>query len=100
MLKRCPFLSPNYIMSYRLFAANRGRFQAAVCLWHTRTFASKANVYLWENLPGENNTPRKGVEKLLGKLRAERFAQTHPAATTPIDRYDVVIGPYIQNSLL
>lgn len=82
-------------MSYRVFAAKGGGL--ARYLRNTRVFASKANIHLWESLPGENNTPRKGVERLLGKLRAERFAQAHPVATTPLDRYDVAVGPCIYN---
>ncbi|KAL1926235.1 hypothetical protein VTP01DRAFT_5932 [Rhizomucor pusillus] len=76
-------------MSYRVFAAKGGGLVRY--LRNTRVFASKADIHLWESLPGENNTPRKGVERLLGKLRAERFAQAHPVATTPLDRYDVAV---------
>lgn len=54
--------------------------------------AKLSKPYLWDKLPGEGVQPRKGVEKLMGSLRANRFSQPFPVNTTPKDRFDVAIG--------
>ncbi|KAJ8660787.1 hypothetical protein O0I10_003430 [Lichtheimia ornata] len=53
--------------------------------------AKLSKPYLWDKLPGEGVQPRKGVEKLMGSLRANRFSEPFPVNTTPKDRFDVAI---------
>ncbi|KAG2225685.1 hypothetical protein INT45_012157 [Circinella minor] len=53
---------------------------------------SKEDLYFFDKLPGEGHQPQKGVEKIFGPLRAERFAKSlYPVLSTPEDVFDVAI---------
>lgn len=49
-------------------------------------------VKLWDQLPGEGGEAKKGLEELLGPLRAKNFKSTNPRATVGHDHFDVAIG--------
>ncbi|KAI8147780.1 FAD dependent oxidoreductase [Fennellomyces sp. T-0311] len=57
----------------------------------TAPILKKADLHYFDKLPGERDVPRKGVEKFLGPLRAERFANSFPPATSDKDIFDVAI---------
>ncbi|KAI9496039.1 FAD dependent oxidoreductase [Zychaea mexicana] len=58
----------------------------------TSVLKKHAELHFWDKLPGEGQEPVKGVEKLLGPLRADRFAKSmFPITTTPKDVFDVAI---------
>ncbi|KAI9317558.1 FAD dependent oxidoreductase-domain-containing protein [Dichotomocladium elegans] len=56
-----------------------------------RAFSTVKKTHLFDKLPGEGTQPHKGVEHLMGPLRATRFGMAHPVASTPQDRFDVAI---------
>lgn len=58
--------------------------QAKPCL-------SSHNVKLWDQLPGEGGSKKKGLEELLGPLRAEKFAIPNPQQTVGHDHFDIAI---------
>ncbi|KAG0169259.1 hypothetical protein DFQ28_002414 [Apophysomyces sp. BC1034] len=49
------------------------------------------DVFLWDKLPGEGGEISKGVEKLLGPMRARNFAGNEQAAVAGEEHFDVVI---------
>lgn len=49
-------------------------------------------LHQWERLPGEGREPRKGIERVLGAIRAERFSATHPVSGAVEDKFDAVVG--------
>ena len=60
---------------------------------------SKEDLYFFDKLPGEGHQPQKGVEKIFGPLRAERFAKSlYPVLATPEDVFDVAIGNFNNNN--
>jgi 2-hydroxyglutarate dehydrogenase len=46
---------------------------------------------LWDKLPGEGGSKKKGLEELLGPLRAEKFAIPNPQQTVGHDHFDIAI---------
>lgn len=52
---------------------------------------SHSNVKLWDQLPGEGGSKKKGLEELLGPLRAEKFAIPNPQQTVGHDHFDIAI---------
>ena len=68
---------------------------------HTTAPALKkhADLHYFSKLPGEGTVATKGVERLLGPLRADRFANSFPTATTDKDVFDVAIGKRVHSCL-
>jgi 2-hydroxyglutarate dehydrogenase len=48
-------------------------------------------VKLWDHLPGENVSKSKGLEQLMGSLRAQNFKNPDPFKTVGHDHFDVAI---------
>ncbi|GAN00704.1 L-2-hydroxyglutarate dehydrogenase [Mucor ambiguus] len=70
------------------------RLSTCVALRHlhqAKPSLSHNNVKLWDQLPGEGGSKKKGLEELLGSLRAEKFAIPDPQHTVGHDHFDVAI---------
>lgn len=56
-------------------------------------------VRLFDQLPGEGGKVKKGLEELLGPLRAANFQNPNPLKTVGYDHFDVAIGKLIYNKM-
>ncbi|KAI9473989.1 MAG: FAD dependent oxidoreductase [Benjaminiella poitrasii] len=52
---------------------------------------NKSIQKLWDHLPGEGDPKKKGLETLLGPLRAENFGNPDPLKTVGHDHFDVAV---------
>lgn len=59
------------------------------------TSLPRLQVKLWDQLPGEGGQVKKGLQDLLGPLRAKKFSNANPLETVGYDHFDVAIGKYI-----
>lgn len=56
------------------------------------TSITRWQVKLWDQLPGEGGQVKKGIQELLGPLRAQNFSNPDPLKTVGYDHFDVAIG--------
>jgi 2-hydroxyglutarate dehydrogenase len=58
---------------------------------HTSNVRHEQGIKYWDQLPGEGGEKKKGLESLLGPLRAEAFANPNPRETVGHDHFDLAI---------
>lgn len=56
------------------------------------TSLPRLQVKLFDKLPGEGREVSKGLQELLGPLRAQNFSNADPSKTVGYDHFDVAIG--------
>jgi hypothetical protein len=82
-------------MLIRVSAASKLVRQRSFLFTLTRKLHSNNTYYqdikFWNQLPGEGGEKKKGLESLLGSLRAETFANPNPRETVGHDHFDLAI---------